>query len=890
MADDRSITGSAAAEADVHDDDELAEVLAAELERYSTGTVPVVARAALPREEPMQPLAVPRSEPDGVRMPVVPEPARDEGAFARRAAEVERAMRRASPTPAASREEPSDSFRRSERPSGRRSATGPIIQPTALPTADDLPVKRRTGFRPPPSATLAQRVEPLERVLPTGPVSLPEVTATLLDAMISDATGPVAVVPDHVQARHAAPTVEPVPQTGPIPGLAGHTGSGSADVLYDDWEQSLRAIGRPRAPWEQDDEIVPTGGDPDLATVAITVPGSRPLPEAPARLRADAPTAAEAHPGRRAAHALPEETGEAAGPLEPATRRRRSGRRRADLPADAVTAPAALVAPPTDPDQDPIVHDAPRTDLDFVEAAAFDILPDRSVLDDSVDDDSVGRVDADDEGIDEVAVHYPVVSAATTGAIDLPQVEARPRTAPVFIERVRTALLQLQTVPSSPTGSGAAAVVGRWLGAFASPLTLVLAFGLAAAGSGPAAVVAVLAGALLAVPAVVRTAAWSARVTDDAAMQETAVLGLAAGRPVAVALLVARLGAVATVLLLAGATAGAWADRTGALGLGSSTAALLGCSVVAALGILGAALPVRATAVLTLLAAAVGAVGTLLIALVLTPNGGAPVAQTASGGVAAAVGGFVAVGLVLVLCGSDVARWRTDIAHPVSTAVGAVVAVLCGAVLLGAGTAIASHLTAGGGAVDEFAGALSDASASALAAPMLVILLVSAVTLPALLLRSAGAAAARLLGEGRPVRLGTVAAGLLALAAALGLLASGVDPAGAALAVAALLGVPVAAWAGLLAVTSSARRPAAVGIGLVVATLVGWVLSDGLLPGSTSPVLAALALPASSGLRGGPAIGVAAALLIGVLAGLAGRSAGSARTNPVAGPADTVEG
>ncbi len=904
MADDRAITGSAAAEDDVHDDDELAEVLAAELERYSTGTVPVVPRASLLRDAPMQPLSVPRIEQPEVReRAAVP---RDEGAFARRAAEVERAMRQASARSVPAAEAP-ESFRRADRPTGRRSATGPIVQPTGLPTADDLPVKRRTGFRPPPSVVDIPRVEPLDRVLPTGPVWLPEVTASLLESMISDSTAPIGVVDDQQHARHAAPVVEPEPQTGPLAGEPRPTASaGTGDGLYDDWELTLRAIGRPRAPWEQDDVLVPTGGDPDLPTVAIPVLGSGPLPSAPVRQQpiVPVPPAPETQPPHRGAHARPTEV---VAPVEPAGRRRRSGRRRADTPQDAVTGPASIASavggPATGGNQvvessgaafaDPAGYDflspseydvADPFAYDFVGDVAFEILPDRS------QEAAPGSRSDDDEGIDEVAVDYPVVSAATTGAIDLPQIEARPRTGPVLMERVRTAILQLPSVPSAPTGSGAAAIVGRWLGAFASPLVLVLGFALAGAGSGPAAAVAVLAGALLAVPALVRTALWSARMTDDAAMQETAVLGASTGRAVAVVLLLARLGAAATVLLLVGATAGSWADRTGALGLGSSSAALLGSAVVAVLAILTAALPARATAILTLLAAVAGAIGTLLIALVLAPNGAAPVTATASGGVASAVGGFVAVGLLLVLCGSDVARWRTDIANPVSTAVGSTVAVLCGAVLLGAGTVIASRLTGGGAPVDEFAGALSDASASALAAPLLVILLISAVTLPTVLLRSSGAAAARLLGAGRPVRLGTVAAGLLALAGALALLAGGVDPSSAALAAAALISVPVAAWAGLLVVTASARRPGISGAGLVLATLVGWLLSDGLVPGAASPVLTALALPASSGLRGGPALGVAAALLIGVLAGLAGGPSRSRTARPAPGPADTVDG
>jgi hypothetical protein len=274
---------------------------------------------------------------------------------------------------------------------------------------------------------------------------------------------------------------------------------------------------------------------------------------------------------------------------------------------------------------------------------------------------------------------------------------------------------------------------------------------------------------------------------------------------------------------------------------------------------------------------------------VLAPNGGAAVAATPGGAVAGGVAGLVGVGLVLVLCGADVARWRTDLANPVSTAVAGVVAAVCGAVLLGAATLIAARLTGGGDPVDDFAGALSDASASVLAAPMLVILLGSSVTLPALLLRSAGASAARLLGAGRPVRLGAVAAGLLALAVALGVLASGTDATAAVLAVAALCGVPVAAWAGLLAVGPRVRRPLVAAAVLGVAVLLGWLLSDGLVPGATSPVLGALGL-SGAGLRGGPAVGLLVALVLGAVAGLAAGRSGHGVARPAPGPADTVEG
>ncbi|GAA4744083.1 hypothetical protein GCM10025783_14710 [Amnibacterium soli] len=936
MADDRSITGSAATGDDVHDDDELAEVLAAELERYATGAVPVLPRAtgeapvppaaSAAAPAPIQPLAVPRATDEpapAVRAPEAPAAAPDAGAFARRAAEVEREMRRPATAPVPTGEA-SESFRRADRPAGRRSATGPVLQPTPLLTAEDLPVKRRTGFRPPPSAVAPpERVEPLDRVLPTGPISLPEPTASLLESMISDATGPVAVQPpqpeeQHV-ARHAAAAAAPLapePQTGPVPGLARHTGpTGLPDPLYEDWEQSLRAIGRPRDAWQPDDELVPTGGDPDMATVAIPVQSLGRGLRAPQPVDEQPPVEpappVEPLPALHGAHAVPPTAPVERSVEEPPLRRPRSGRRRADVPEDtgpvrdAPSAdPAGRMFPsePVDlapereaPTEEPVpaVDPASAADPNFarwlsepltqeqqaqrVEPAPFSTIeaPSRPA-------------EADDEGIDETPVEYREVSAATTGAVDLPQIEPRPRTAPVLIERVRTAILQLPTVPPSPTGSGAAAIVGRWFGAFASPLTLVLAFGLAAAGAGSAAVAAVLLGALLAVPAVLRTAVWSAGATDDGAMQEASVLGRPIGRIAAIGLLVARVGAAAAVVLLAGSVAGAWADRTGALGLTGSSAALLGSTVVALLAILCAALPTRATAVLTLLAAVVGAVGTLLVALVLAPTGGTAVTPTAAGGVAAAVGGFVAVGLLLVLCGADVARWRTDHANPTSTAVGAVVAAVLGAVVLVAGTLIASRLAGGGDAVDEFAGALSDASASLLAAPMLVILLLSAVTLPALLLRSSGAAAARLLGAGRPVRLGAVAAGLLALAAALGVLAAGADPVAVAVAAAALLGVPVAAWAGLLAVTSGVVRPLSAAVGLVLAVVLGWLLSDGLVPGVASPVLGAV-LPASSALRGGPAVGLLVALLVGAGAGaLGGRRTTVVR--PAAGRADTVEG
>lgn len=910
MADDRSITGSATpggaapsgdvpaddlAENDVHDDDELAEALAAELERYATGAVPVLPRPSIAREQPVPPVGVPGVGPQQ-RTPATGDPRPVESAFARRAAEVEQAMRDTRPTPTvlpttaptaapAARDDAAASaaFRRADRPSGRRSATGPVVQPGVLPTVDDLPVRRRTGFRPPPVADPSPApTDPIDRVLPSRPITLPEPTASLLDTMVADArtgpattgevptgpmpaspvrTGPMPTGPAHLHgARHAAPLPDSPTRPGD-PAGPGSTGPlALPDGLYEDWEQSLRSIGRPPSPWDIDDEVVPTGGDASLPTVAVPIQPNglrRPPSEEesrPAALHQQEPPAPAEIPSE-----IPSET-----------RGRRSGRRHAAAPPDPSTDAAA-----------PVPSSAPLSSGQLP-PAAFGAPAAREPLSQ--------RTDIDEEGIDEIAVDYPVVSAATTGAIDVPVVEPRPRTAPVLIERVRTALLQLPTVPLSPTGSGAAAIVGRWVGAFASPLLLLLAFGLAGAGGGTASGPAVVAGALLAVPAVLRSAAWSARTFDDAAVQEVAVLGTRAGRAEAVLLLLLRLGAAVAVLFLIGSLAGAWADRTGALGLSASNAPIVGAVTVGVLALLCGAWPTRATAALVLLAAVLGATGTLLIALVLAPNGGAAGPTTASGAVAGAVAGFVGIGLLLVLCGADVARWRTDHAHPVSTAVGSVVALLGGGVLIAAAAGIAARLSGTGDPVDEFAGALSDASASLLAGPILIVLLVAALTLPALLLRSAGASAARLLGAGRPVRLGTIGAGLLALAGALGLLAAGTDPAVGAVAAAAFCGVPIAAWAGLLVTTSSARRPGVAAAGLAVATVVGWLLCDGLIPGVASPLLDALGLPASTGLRGGPAVGAAAALLLGIASGALGGRGPRSRSGSTAGPADTVEG
>ena len=74
-------------------------------------------------------------------------------------------------------------------------------------------MKRRTGFRPPPTAADAPPIEPLDRVLPTGPISLPESTAALLDSMI---TGSIPTIVETAVQRSARQPRRPQ-ETEPAP-------------------------------------------------------------------------------------------------------------------------------------------------------------------------------------------------------------------------------------------------------------------------------------------------------------------------------------------------------------------------------------------------------------------------------------------------------------------------------------------------------------------------------------------------------------------------------------------------------------------------------------------------------------------------------------------------
>ena len=136
-----------------------------------------------------------------------------------------------------------------------------------------------------------------------------------------------------------------------------------------------------------------------------------------------------------------------------------------------------------------------------------------------------------------------------------------------------------------------------------------------------------------------------------------------------------------------------------------------------------------------------------------------------------------------------------------------------------------------------------------------------------------------LIGAGRSSRLGAVAAGLLALALALVLLAGGTDAATALGTLGPVLGVPAAVWTGVATVAPLRRtavRSASASLiwAAAVATLAGWLLVDGLLArGERSPLLDALGVARDDVWRGSPALGLAAAFVLGILAAMIARAA-----------------
>lgn len=409
-------------------------------------------------------------------------------------------------------------------------------------------------------------------------------------------------------------------------------------------------------------------------------------------------------------------------------------------------------------------------------------------------------------------------------------------------------------------------------GAVATPFAIAL--GMQAPTAAPMSVVALVVGVAVVLPAAVRLALVGA--SGGTATGETgAVLGRWAGSFVPGLLMVARVGAAALALAATGRMAALLAARTGIL-TGTGTAALGAVVLVGLSAVLVAAVPGRAG---TLLPAAVGAVGLLVGTGLLLTLSGAPAGSgpDTADAVPAALSAGLLTGLLLAVTVADLlarfrrppasggTRRRTVAGVLLAAAVGVLVPVVAG--LLGPGGPVGAGADPLGALVD----ALVDATPAALAVPVLAALLVAVVPLPAALVRSAGTTAARLAGTGRSRGLGSVAAGLVAVALALGALALDLPEEGLLGPVGLLLAVPVAAWAGVL--TTAPVRPRWVvlpALGLVVATLLGWAAIDG-IAGNRSVVLDLLPLARDAAWRSGGAASLAVALVVGMFAGLLGR-------------------
>ncbi|MGN6744118.1 MAG: hypothetical protein ACTHJL_12610, partial [Amnibacterium sp.] len=281
-----------------------------------------------------------------------------------------------------------------------------------------------------------------------------------------------------------------------------------------------------------------------------------------------------------------------------------------------------------------------------------------------------------------------------------------------------------------------------------------------------------------------------------------------------------------------------------------------------------------------------------------------PAAPVAGASVVAGALGFGVVGLVLTATAADAVRTASGRRRGRGAGLGLVLAAVVGLVVVVVAIAVGRGEGVSGDPATAFAGVLADATPAAAAAPLAVLLLLAALPLPALLVSTAGDAAAVLLGAGRSARLGAVAAGLLALAFALVLLAAGLDAGTALASIGPVLGVPVAVWAGvttLAPLRAPAGRSARAVLlwASVVAVATGWLLTDGLaVPGERSPVLDVLHIASGSVWRGTPAPGLLAAFVLGLVAAVLARIAIVRASAPPASrlrsgsrqPVDSVEG
>jgi hypothetical protein len=517
------------------------------------------------------------------------------------------------------------------------------------------------------------------------------------------------------------------------------------------------------------------------------------------------------------------------------------------------------------------------------------------------------RVDEEEsDGLDEVDTGIRAVSAADTASVPLPPMieQAVPITGAVPVLPGDRAVAGDRRIPLG--GPSLLSLLLLWCGAFASPVVLLAGFGLAAAGAGGAAAGALVLGVVAALPAAVRlTAAAEADRVGSPAIAGR--LFGARGGPVAAAVLLAgRLLAAALALLGVADLAGAFVARTGVGGTSSSAASVAAALIAGLAALVAVAWPRRITRTVLGVLAGLALVVALIVLLVTAPAvaTAVPTAPPTGSTVLAAAVGFAVPGLLLTATVADAALLASGRRRGRGASVAIVLAAIIGLVVLVLALAVGRGAGASGDAATAFAGVLADATPASAATPIAIALIIAALPLPGLLLSTAGDTAAVLISAGRSARLGSVAAGLLSLAVALALFAAGLGAPTALVTVGPVLGVPLAVWTGLVTFSplrSAATRPvrATLAASAAVATVIGWLLVDGLVvTGERSPVLDLLRISAGSGWRGGPALGLLVAFVLGLAAALIGRIAAARAAAPPASrlrsgggrPVDSLEG
>ncbi|WP_297342447.1 hypothetical protein [Amnibacterium sp.] len=883
MADDRTRAHAAAGpDEEIHDDDELAAALAAELDRIApTGAVPVLRASAVPfgpvRPEATPPAQPVENRPSAGRQPVVAGPAQPSSV--RRSAEPEgsatpsrrvastaperqgppnegdrpealapRSARRHAPsaTPEAATPEPHHRHVETSARHSDREARGARLQavPAGSGAAQGTPVEADVPLAPPPpvratrapsfSTTAEPRPEPAPGRRRAADPEPPSTQPVVI---------PEAVRPISESALPPPPDLQdPLRETGPL---------ALPPTLYDSWEQSLRSIGRPRSDdWL--DSTVADHSDADAATISLSRAALGPLPEPPAR----EPAAEIVTPAAEEAATVPEPR-----------RRGRAGRAaRVELPGAA-----------PEPVAGPVPAVAAATTVSHTDPPVVDSPP---------------LAEEESDGVDEVDTGIRAVSAADTASVPLPPMieQAAPVSGaiPVVVPRDTTEAKDERRVPLG--GASLLALLLVWCGALASPALFLAGFGLAAGGGGGAAAGALVLGVALALPAAVRLTAASDADRAGSPAIASRVFGPRGGPAVAAVLLAARLLAAVLALLGVADLAAAFTARTGVGGTSSSAASVTAVLVAGLAALLAVAWPRRTTRIV-LGVLAVLALLVAVIVLVVTAPAVATAVPTAPPAVSTVTGGavgFAVPGLLLTATVADATLLAAGRRRGRGAAVAIVLAAIVGLVILVLALAVGRGAGASGDGATAFAGVVADATPASAAVPLGVALLVAALPLPALLLATSGDAAAVLIGAGRSARLGSVAAGLLVLAVTLALFAVGLTAPSALATLGPVLGVPVAVWTGVVTLaplrspaTRSVRATAFVAA--AIATVIGWLLVDGLLvPGERSPVLDLLRIPLGSAWRGGPALGVLVAFVLGLLAAVLARAAASRAAAPPA--------